>query len=65
MCRFIHANEGGVYIHEQVTQIFFDLQISRKRGLKKAYDVLSAASIQKFDWSITLHPIGVYGLQYR
>ena len=53
---FIVANGGDVYSREQITQRCNDLNISRKRVSKEAYDAFSFSSVWKLWWFKALPP---------
>ena len=64
LCAFLVANGGGVYSRGQISERCFEMEISRKRCSKEAYDAFSASSLQKLRWFISLPPpLGVSGVR--
>lgn len=61
MATFILANGGDVYLNEQISERLKELQITRKRCTKEAYDVFSERTQRRVRWFMTLPPpLGVY-----
>ena len=49
VCTFIHVNGGDIYTWQQVSDMCHDLEVTRKRGWKEAYDAFSASSVRKLE----------------
>ena len=63
ICKFIVANGGDVYSRQVVTSRCIELNITRKRVSKEAYDAFSPLALQKLEWFRTrIPPLGVSGL---
>jgi len=63
ICTFIVANGGDVYSRQIVTSRCIELNITRKRVSKEAYDAFSPLALQKLRWFRTLPPpLGVSGI---
>ena len=63
ICTFIVANGGDVYSRELITSRCNDLNITRKRVSKEAYDAFSPQALQKLERFQTLPPpLGVSGI---
>ena len=66
LCGFIHANGEEIYEMQQISDLCNQLEVSRKRGSKEAYDMFSVQSIIQIEWFVTLSPpLGVYGIIYH
>ena len=62
ICAFIANNGGDIYMREDISQRCKELEISRKRASKEAYDAFSPTSLMKLRWFVTLPaPLGVHG----
>ena len=58
---FILANGGEVYSNPQISERLKELQITRKRCAKEAYDAFSERTQRRVRWFMTLPPpLGVY-----
>ena len=53
ICAVVHTSSGGIYSRSQITNQCNDLEISRKRASKEAYDILSAYGISILEWYVT------------
>jgi hypothetical protein len=61
LCTFIVANGGDVYSREVITNRCIELNITRKRASKEAYDAFSENALRKLRWYRTLPPpLGIY-----
>ena len=63
LCMFIYANGGDVYTRVQITNRCNELNITRKRSSKEAYDAFSPRSLEKL-YLFQTHPppLGVFGI---
>ena len=63
---FILANGGDVYSNPQISERLQELQITRKRCAKEAYDAFSERTQRRVRWFMTLPPpLGVYRVLMR
>ena len=63
LCMFIHSNGGDVYSRAQISDRCNELNITRKRSSKEAYDAFSPRSLEKLDWFLTQPPpLGVFDI---
>ena len=66
LCAFILVNGGDIYTREQISERCKDLQLTRKRCSKEAFDAFSPRTLRRLRWFKTLPPpLGVRGVQIR
>ena len=63
LCMFIHANGGDTYTRAQISDRCKELNITRKRASKEAYDAFSASALRKLHlFNTCAPPLGVCGV---